>query len=602
MTNILSANRYLLISLSVILLFVMHIFMPNIGGIVAHPREYFIWLGMGTIIFIGILNAVSKRTIVESPFKIYILLFAVLLLASSIFNPIKDMDRWIISSARLMAGVLLYLALLQFDLSTKERLSILLIVFISAVIESVIGVMQFFGLYRYIPITPASNIGMVEGAFQQKNLFASWIATGLIISLYFITVNRFKSYDQKKKIIFFTGVGLLALSLILAGSRVGLLGTALAMAIILPMRRRHYSAARKNLITWLMVFFISMAGGFYLLSIKDELGLKKLATKQMEWLSDVQQASYAERILMYKTSLEMFKERPLFGQGFANFSSLYMYYQAETKKANPQYKNLGNTFTSHPHSELFLILSESGIVGILGVLILISGFVKVVIRYGKERIGLYIAILTPITIHSLVEFPLHHSTAHYLLFVILVYMATSHFLKATQLKLSPYITKALIVIVSGAYIFFAACTITTFNAYNGLVRWSIDYLETGQGEDKDIMPAIKNPYLRNWAIPMYMFARAKKAVEDVGNNKAFLNDFLKWSNAEKQRFPLLFVFYYEANVLLLMGIHYKLHAYFNEAGKIFDEARKTVEKGLYLYPNSEGLMSLQKKVAMLLKK
>jgi hypothetical protein len=90
--------------------------MPNIGGVVAHPREYLIWLGIGTIIFIGILNAVSKRRIIESPFKIYILLFAVLLLSSSIFNPIKNMDMFVISSARLMAGVLLYLALLQFDL------------------------------------------------------------------------------------------------------------------------------------------------------------------------------------------------------------------------------------------------------------------------------------------------------------------------------------------------------------------------------------------------------------------------------------------------------------------------------------------------------
>lgn len=589
MTDSLPFNRYLLIVLSIIFLFLMHIFMPNIGGVVAHPREYFIWLGIGTIIFIGILNVIIKRRLLESPLKIYIFLFAALLLSSSVFNPIRNMDLFLQNAVRLIAGIFLWLALLQFDLTPKEKISILFLVFVSAVIESVIGTMQFFGLYKYIPITPAPNIGMVGGAFQQKNLFASWIATGLVISLYFIAANRFKTYNKKIKTILFIGVGLLSLNLIIAGSRTGLLGVALAMMIILPLRRKHYAVFRKNLIIWFMVFFIGIAGGFYLLSIKDKLGVKKLTAKQIEWFSDVQQTSYTERILMYKTSIAMFKEKPLLGQGFSNFGSLYMYHQAKTKKADPHYKDVGSSYTSHPHNEFFLILSESGIVGILGVLILIYEFVKVATKYGKERIGLYIALLTPVIIHTLVEYPLQLSTAHYLLFIILTYMATSHFLKATQLRLSPYITKPFIIIVSGAYIFFAAYTIKTFNEYNGLVRWYIDYTETGKGEDKDILPSMKNWYLKNWSIPMYMFAKAEDAVKDIEGNKGFLDDFLKWSNSEKQRLPVMPVFYHDARVLLSMGIHYKQHVY-------FDEAMKTVEQGLSLYPNNEDLKRLRPKI------
>ncbi|MBI5212332.1 MAG: hypothetical protein HY957_03040, partial [Nitrospirae bacterium] len=121
----------------------------------AHQREYIIWLGIGAIILIGALNALLKRRIIESPLKIYIFLFAALLLSSSIFNPIKNMDLFITNSARLVAGILLWLALLQFDLTPKEKISILFLIFVSAVIESIIGTMQFFGLYRYIPITPA---------------------------------------------------------------------------------------------------------------------------------------------------------------------------------------------------------------------------------------------------------------------------------------------------------------------------------------------------------------------------------------------------------------------------------------------------------------
>jgi hypothetical protein len=49
------------------------------------------------------------------------------------------------------------------------------------------------------------------------------------------------------------------------------------------------------------------------------------------------------------------------------------------------------------------------------------------------------------------------------------------------------------------------------------------------------------------------------------------------------------VFYHDARVLLSMGIHYKQHVY-------FDEAMKTVEQGLLLYPNNEDLKKLRPKI------
>jgi len=376
--------------------------------------------------------------------------------------------------------------------------------------------------------------------------------------------------------LFLASIGILSLSLIIAGSRTGLLGAALAMAVILTMMWKRYSAVKGHLIVWLLVFFIGTAGGFYLLSIKDDLGIEKLTKKQIEWLADKGATSYGERILMYKTSLEMFKEKPLFGQGFSNFGSFYMYYQGKIAKSEPKYKEVIGDYASHPHNELFLIISESGIAGAAAVLIVIYGFLKAVMRLGKERAGLYTALLTPLIIHTLVEYPLQLSTAHYLLFVILIYMASSHSLNATQLRLSPFMAKAAVMVFSGIYMVFLTYTVMTLNSYNGLVRWYIDYTETGRGEDKDILPSTGNIYLRNLARPMHMFTKAEKAVEDVEDvekNEAFLNDFLKWSNLEKQRLPVFPVFYYDARVLFAMGIHYKQHAY-------FDEAMKTVEQWL----------------------
>lgn len=569
----------------------MHIFIPNIGGVLAQPREYLIWIGIGTIILLSVLKTIKEGRLIESPFKIYILLFAVLLLSSSIFNPIKNMDMFIFRSFMLITGILLWLTFLQFDLSARERLSILFLVFVSAVIESTIGVMQFFGLYRYIPITPAPEIGMVGGAFQQKNLFASWIATGIVISLYLITTNRFKDYKKVKKMLFWVSLALLSLSLIISDSRTGLFGTVLAMVMLFTLRARHYLRGKKYLGVWFMVFLIGIVGGVYLLTIRDKVGVVRVTEKRIEWLSDIKQPGYTTRLFYWRVSLEMFRDKPIFGQGFGNFSSIFRYYQGRSVRDNPEYKEfVGDNFTTHPHNEVFLILSEGGIAGLLGLLILIFGFIKVMRGYGRERAGLWIALLTPLLFHSLAEFPLQLSTAHYLLFLILLSLGTSHFSRKIELRLStPVMRRLVIFLFLALYVVFTGYTIITLNSYNRLVKWHRDYTQTGRWNEEDIFPSTKNLYLKNWARPLYMLAKAEDAVKDVDKNRDFLEDFLKWSSLEKQRQPIMPVFYHDANVLLAMGIHYREHVY-------FDEAMRTVEEGLFLYPDNKELKGLRSKI------
>ncbi len=563
--------------------------MPNVGGTIAQPREFLIWIGIATIILLGILNAVIKGRFIESPFKIFILSFAVLILSSSIFNPVRNMDVFIMHSMKLMAGILLWFALLQFDLTDRERLSILLLVFISVAIESVIGVMQFFGLYRYIPITPAPETGMVGGAFQQRNLFASWVAIGLAISFYFIFTERFTRYRGKMKSAFFACVALLSLSLIISGSRTGIIGAGLAVMVILASRAGHYASARRYLTLWLVIFSVGIAGGYTLLGVQEKLGIEKPTVKQIKWFSDIQHPNIQSRILMCKTSFEMFKEKPVFGQGFANFGSLYMYYQAKTAKSKPEYKELISNYTNHPHNEVFKVMAESGIAGIAAILIVAAGFITTLLRSKREEAGLYVAILTPLLIHMMFEYPLELSTGHYLVFLLFLSMATSHSVKETKLHIKK---SAIVAILSCSVLLYISATgymARTFYDYMNMVIYHRDYGEGKKPSVKNIEGAVDNIYLRNWAKPTYMFVTAEDAVRDAGKNRDFLNDFLKWSNSEKQRQPITEVFYYDASVLLSMGIHYKRHAY-------FDDAMNTVEEGLYLYPNNKDLKALRPRI------
>ncbi len=588
--NKLLSEKFLLSILCIVFLFIMHIFLSNIGGIIAKQVEYLIWLASVAVVFIAGLNVLNNKILVKSKLNIYILLFIFAWIGSSVFNQILNLDYFLISSAWLLGGFILWLALMQYELHQKHKLFILFLIFFSSVIESLIGIIQFFGLYKYIPVTPSPEAGMVGGVFQQKNLFASWIATGLIISLYFISTAWLRGFSSIKKIIFFIGVFLLSISLIIAQSRTGVIGVAVAMILILIARRNLYSAKKKTVFVWLMVFIIGVSSGFFLLSIKDQLGIEKIVVKKIKWFADSEQVSYRERILMYQTSIEMFKEKPLTGHGFSNFGSLYMYYQAKVKKSNPDYyKGTGNVYTHHPHNELSLIVAEGGIISILGVLCLLYGIFRFIKKIGYQRAGLYAALLTPFMIHMMLEYPLHLSVAHWFAFILLTFIATSHFSKKTTLRISKKLKFIAIILLSFLFILFTIFTVKTLIAYNQLVIWYIEYSEGKDAHIENLIPAKENPYLKNWGKPMYMLYSAEKALKDIKQNQDFLFDFLNWSEVEKRRIPIPQIFQYDAYVLFSLWKHFSQFEYLNEA-------LKSSEEGVTLYPENQVLNNLRKTI------
>jgi O-antigen polymerase len=585
----LSSEKILIIILSFIFLFLMHLFLPNIGGVIARQNEQIIWLFSGAIIFIGALRVLFRKTLIESPLQIYILLFISLWLFSLLFNPIKNIDNFFINSIFLLSSLLLWMAFLQFELTEKQKLLILFFIFISSIIESLIGIIQFFGLYKYIPVTPSPEVGMVGGVFQQKNTFASYIATGIIISLFFIQEDLLIGFSKIKKILFFPGIFLLSLSLIIAESRTGLLGVTFGLILMFIIRRKNLLEIKKKALIWLMVFLTGISSGFFLLSIRDQLGIEKLMAKKLRWFSDPEQVSYKERILMQRASLEMFKEKPFTGHGFSNFGSLYMYYQAKIKNSNPSYRGTGLSYTHHPHNEISLIIAEAGLLGISGLFILFYGFFKFFTKTGFEHAGTYIALLSPFLIHSLFEYPLRLSVAHWFTFIILFYLATSNLVKKTELKISPKLTQILTTAGCALFILFSVFIVKTFIAYNQLVIWYIEYTEKKKADLINLEPASQNFYLKNWAKPMYMFTKAEEAVKDIEKNKDFLFEFLNWAQAEKKRLPIPQVFQYDAYVLLNLGMHFQKWDY-------FDEAMRTVEEGLFIYPENKELKELRIKI------
>lgn len=609
MTKLLKILEQLpIVVISIILLCIMHISIPNMGGTVAHPREYFIWFGLFTLTLLSVIHSIINKSFILPSYLKYFIAYAVLILSTSIFNPPINFDIFTINILRLVGVLIIWLGIHQFDFNKKAKDNILLIITASCVIESIMIMLKFFVNSYYIHsfgitfamkiIALTKYIPDVGGAFQQKNLFASWTATGIAISLYFITTERFNKYKKIKKFFLYFSLFILAVGLMLASSRAGLVGAALAMMVLLPTNWRAYSGIRKHLAIWVLVVAVGMSSGLYLISTKSGgagsiESTETAAKEKVNWLTNTGQRSFYERLIMYDTSYEMFKDKPLFGQGFSNFGSTFMFYKADVSKDNPRYKGMVyNEFISHPHNELLYILSECGIAGILAVMIALFGIWKILRGIGIGQAGISIALFMPLLLHMMVEYPLKLSSAHTFLFILILYLLTSQNKKRVGLeKLSKPLSLAVVLIAVLLYAGIAGYTIKTFDDYIKYNNFKLVYMNTSLITVEDILPAVNNIYLRNWAEPDYMYRKALEAAYTDNMDMEFLNKFLAWNELEKKRRPGLPSFHLEGLIYLKMG---RLNI--GNPLTYFEKARIATEEGLNLYPNDVNLTSLRQEI------
>jgi len=129
---------------------------------------------------------------------------------------------------------------------------------------------------------------------------------------------------------------------------------------------------------------------------------------------DEQDPSINTRLLIWKTTLEMIRDRPIFGSGIGTFKMNYLNYQAEFLKNNPYYIRY-SVKAGEAHNEYLQMWAELGIIGLGIFLGIILMFYSLIIDYltkndiEKDKIivfGLVLGI-TCFLIHCLFTFPLH---------------------------------------------------------------------------------------------------------------------------------------------------------------------------------------------------
>ncbi|GAM67534.1 lipid A core-O-antigen ligase [Vibrio sp. JCM 19236] len=240
----------------------------------------------------------------------------------------------------LWAGLGLFVALQQFRFSNEEKQRLLWFILLSVLIEA------FFGWVQYTLLSEGNIFGYNTvanrpyGIFQQPNVMASFLATGLVISGYLLARQphtKYLHWRHKLILLYATPVLTIPLLVVLA-SRTGWLGSILALALLLPYVHRF--AARNRAYTW---------GAMLLLGLGVGLGLTQVGDNQ----SLLQQKADLEspRAYTFPQTLDMLIEKPLSGYGYGRFEPEYMLYTARQHQLNSEYP-AGLPSMDHPHNEL----------------------------------------------------------------------------------------------------------------------------------------------------------------------------------------------------------------------------------------------------------
>ncbi len=206
----------------------------------------------------------------------------------------------------------------------------------------------------------------------------------------------FKLIFEKKLIkkLIFLSISIFFFSLlILNGTRGAWIAVFLVSSLLLVVSKLSW----KNVLFFLPIFLC--------LSIVSIQSSSEISNR-IKSLSNPQMHLQSERILLWKSSFEMFKDHPLTGVGLGNYASQY-----KNNYMSPLAKE--RTLT-RAHSNIFQLIGESGLFGLVGYLIITFGLLyKASLMYlvKKNRIGILIASsIICLFVQGLTEYNLGHSS------------------------------------------------------------------------------------------------------------------------------------------------------------------------------------------------
>ncbi|PCI73983.1 MAG: ligase [SAR86 cluster bacterium] len=430
-----SPGDYAYWSLGFLFLVAMHYFQLHpAGSSLTLSFNSSVWIVLSFTIGFGLYKIVSESQWVYTNLTLG-LLVAVTLLLIPTFYPASIDPLNIGRLYGLLAGLLVFVVLQQMALHDRRKELLLFLLLCAVWIEALLGWSQ-----EYI-VGPGNFMGHREGyppfgVFSQRNVMASFMATGLVLSGYLLS--RFQEFSNRR---FYQSVCLLTPLLtvpliLMLNSRTGWIG-ALVGSLLMLFYLQSKVGTRQT-IAWMLMIVLGIFTGFLLLNYGDGAGLSAA-------LSRVQSDPIRER--MYYQALLLVLENPLIGVGLGNFEVEFNSFAAALNAAGISAPN-GEPNLNHPHNELLFWGVEGGIAPLLGMLLAAFLVLRCVFRLDNATRFAMLGLLFPIVFHTQTEYPFYHSVVHWVVFILIIYLIDSlaNEKKTRQLKSTLLVGTAAIVI------------------------------------------------------------------------------------------------------------------------------------------------------------
>ena len=406
------STQLLVLVLAGYFLFGIHYTHPNAGGHGLYlPFNIVGWIFISMIIGLGSWRIYRTGKIQLTRFSIYALLASILLFLPLLY-PNNDLSSW--SHHRLLGllgGLLFYLSLLQFKISTLERSYFLYLILTGILIESILGISQyyFFRPGNFMGYDVTANFPY--GIFQQKNVMGIFMVTGCAISLFLIKNEKEHHYSKIKLFLLISVPFFASIILVAIKSRAAFLAYFLSIATAL------FSSNLKQ--KWVQRWMIISALGFTFGMLSPKFFNKKFSERTLEVLID----SNSARIIFYKNSFNLFLDNPLLGNGYGSFRRKYREIDA-LRLSNEPDSNVkeGSKILDHPHNEILLWAAEGGILPVVGLLIIAGSYMIMIFRIKLKRSLSYLSLALPILLSTQLSLPFSLSLTHWITFLSIIYL------------------------------------------------------------------------------------------------------------------------------------------------------------------------------------
>ncbi|MDB5076895.1 MAG: hypothetical protein JWO42_3074 [Chloroflexi bacterium] len=272
-----------------------------------------------------------------------------------------------------------YLAGVSIVRTPKQVRTLLIVLFLAVMSESLVGVLQAV-LHSGPSSFARGAILRGSGTFDQPNPFAGYLNMTLPLA---VACLIFRVFPRKYMwlVILVTAGGVLS-----SLSRGGELGTVAALAAIGVVMSTHARSILALVATALIALVTLVAIGIVPSSVTDPLA-QGFGVANVDVVNPTPVTwSVAERLAHMEAGLGMFQARPILGVGIGNYPAQYVHFQVAP---------VWDTNLGHAHNYYINIAAEAGTFGLLAfILLLVSAIVICVRAYRRaiDPIGRAIAL------------------------------------------------------------------------------------------------------------------------------------------------------------------------------------------------------------------